>query len=84
MRELELVCQQPHTHKVTTNSKHNNAIADNLLDQAFDVSEPDTAWAGDITYLRTREGWLYLAVVIDLYSRKVIGYAMDKCNPPAK
>jgi len=78
MRELGLVCQQRRAHKVTTNSKHNNAIADNVLDQAFDVSAPDTAWAGDITYLRTREGWLYLAVVIDLYSRKVIGYAIDK------
>ena len=78
MRELGLVCQQRRAHKVTTNSKHSNAIADNLLNQVFDVSEPNTAWAGDITYLRTREGWLYLAVVIDLYSRKVIGYAMDK------
>lgn len=50
--------------------------AANLLDRQFDVTEPDTAWASDFTFIRTHEGWMYLAVVIDLFSRQVIGWAM--------
>jgi len=52
-------------------------VAPNLLDRQFDVSAPNTHWVTDITYLRTHEGWLYLAVVLDLYSRHVVGWAMD-------
>ena len=52
-------------------------VAPNLLDRQFDVSAPNTHWVTDITYLRTHEGWLYLAVVLDLYSRQVVGWAMD-------
>ncbi|KOR44867.1 transposase, partial [Xanthomonas oryzae] len=48
----------------------------NLLDRQFDVTEPDTAWASDFTFIRTHEGWMYLAVVIDLFSRQVVGWAM--------
>ena len=59
--------------KVTTQSKHRHPVFENLLKREFDVTAPDRVWAGDITYLWTREGWLYLAVVIDLYSRKVVG-----------
>jgi putative transposase len=51
--------------------------ADNHLQQQFVVCEPDTAWVGDITYIETYEGWLYLAVVLDLFSRKVIGWSMQ-------
>lgn len=50
--------------------------AANLLDRQFDVTEPDTAWASDFTFIRTHEGWMYLAVVIDLFSRQVVGWAM--------
>ena len=53
-------------------------MAENLLARKFDPEAPDKAWVGDITYLRTREGWLYLAVVIDLFSRKVVGWAMEE------
>lgn len=52
-------------------------VAPNLLAQNFDASAPNQKWAGDITYLVTSEGWLYLAVIIDLYSRQVIGWSMD-------
>lgn len=53
-------------------------VADNLLAQNFSASAPNQKWAGDITYLWTDEGWLYLAVVQDLYSRRVIGWAMSE------
>ena len=64
--------------KATTNSKHNLPVAENLLKQDFHAERPNQKWAGDITYLWTREGWLYLAVIIDLYSRKVIGWSMSE------
>jgi len=63
--------------RITTDSKHNLPVAPNLLDRNFQVDRPDTVWCSDITYLWTMEGWLYLAVVIDLYSRKVVGWAMS-------
>lgn len=62
--------------KVTTDSKHDLPIAPNLLDRQFNVQEPDKVWAGDITYIDTQEGWLYLAVVIDLFSRQVVGWSL--------
>lgn len=62
----------------TTDSRHALPVAENLLDRQFQPEQPNTAWAGDITYVRTDSGWLYLAVVIELYSRKVIGWA---CAP---
>lgn len=65
--------------KVTTDSKHNLPVAANLLDRKFQVERPDAVWCSDITYLWTTEGWLYLAVVIDLFSRKVVGWAMSNC-----
>lgn len=61
--------------KRTTDSKHNHDIADNILDREFSVDAPDTAWATDITYVRTWEGWMYLAVVMDLFSRRIVGWA---------
>ena len=64
-------------YKVTTNSDHRKPLFDNVLDRQFNVSSRDQAYVCDITYLWTQEGWLYLAVVIDLYSRKVVGWSMD-------
>jgi putative transposase len=63
--------------KATTNSQHNLPVAPNVLAQNFTAAAPNQKWAGDITYLRTGEGWLYLAVMIDLYSRQVIGWAVS-------
>lgn len=62
--------------KVTTDSNHKLPISANLLDREFAVAEPDKVWVGDITYIGTDEGWLYLAVVIDLFSRQVVGWSL--------
>lgn len=62
--------------RITTDSKHNLPVAPNLLNRNFQVDRPDAVWCSDISYLWTMEGWLYLAVVIDLYSRKVVGWAI--------
>jgi len=78
MRKLELKVIPTKRFKVTTDSKHTLAVAPNVLAREFDVKAPDTVWGGDITYLWTQAGWLYLAVIIDLYSRKVVGWAMDR------
>jgi putative transposase len=64
--------------KATTNSHHNLPVAPNLLDQDFTATAPNQKYVGDITYLWTDEGWLYLATVIDLYSRLVVGWAMSE------
>lgn len=71
-----LLCKTKRRFKVTTDSKHNDPVAPNLLARQFDVSAPDKYWVGDITYIPTKNGWLYLATVIDLYSRQVIGWSM--------
>ena len=63
---------------VTTLSRHDYPVAPNLLARQFVADRPDEKWLCDITYVPTREGWLYLAVVLDIYSRKVVGWAMDK------
>ena len=60
----------------TTDSNHSLPVADNLLDRQFDPAGPNEKWVGDITYILTREGWLYLAVIEDLYSRRIVGWAM--------
>jgi len=64
--------------KATTDSNHNLPVAPNLLAQDFTAATPNAKWVGDITYLWSEEGWLYLAVVLDLYSRKVVGWAMSE------
>jgi putative transposase len=63
---------------LTTDSRHGYEVAPNLLARQFDVTAPDHVWAGDITYIWTAEGWLYLSVLVDLYSRKVVGWAMNQ------
>lgn len=67
----------------TTDSKHDLPVATNVLNRQFNPSRPDQAWVADITYIRTGRGWLYLAAVLDLYSRKVVGWAMAP-NMPAE
>ena len=62
--------------KATTDSRHNLPIAPNLLERQFDVANPDQVWAGDITYIPSEQGWLYLAVVIDLCSRRIVGWCL--------
>ena len=64
--------------KATTNSSHGLPVSPNLLERRFAVEAPNRVWAGDITYVWTQEGWLYLAVVIDLFSRQVVGFAMSE------
>jgi len=77
MRLNGISARRKRRFKVTTDSKHNSPVAKNLLDRAFAVEAADCKWAGDITYIWTREGWLYLAVILDLFSRRVVGWAMD-------
>ena len=71
-----ICCKTRRKFKVTTDSKHNKPISPNLLKRQFNVIRPDSYWVGDITYISTKTGWLYLATVIDLYSRKIVGWSM--------
>ena len=77
-KELGLKCKQNKKFKVTTNSKHSLEVTDNLLDQNFEVDFPNEAWVTDLTYIRTDEGWLYLAGHKDLFTGEIVGYAMSK------
>jgi putative transposase len=65
-------------YKATTNSKHQHPVSENILARQFKACKPNQLWVTDITYIPTNEGWLYLATVMDLYSRKIVGWAMDK------
>jgi putative transposase len=78
MRQLALKPKRPKRYKVTTDSRHTFPVAANVLNRKFDVSGPNRVWASDITYVWTLEGWHYLAVVMDLFSRQIVGWAMDK------
>jgi putative transposase len=77
MRENGIVIERTCKFKVTTDSDHTFNIAPNLLDRDFMADRPNQKWAGDISYIRTREGWLYLAVILDLHSRRMIGCAVS-------
>jgi putative transposase len=78
MREQGLRATAPKRRWVTTtDSRHDHPIAENLIDRDFTAPEPNQKWAGDITYIPTSEGWLYLAVFLDLFSRRVIGWSMS-------
>jgi len=68
----------PQRFVVTTDSNHDMPVAQNLLDRMFGAERPDTRWSADITYIWTRQGWLYLAVLLDLFSRRVVGWAMSQ------
>lgn len=77
MKANELVARRPKKFKVTTDSNHNYPTAPNLLDRQFNVGRSNQVWVSDITYVRTHQGCLYLTVIIDLFDRKVIGWAMS-------
>lgn len=80
MRENNLKGAQKRRFRCTTDSRHSLPIAPNLLDRNFDPGQPDRAWAGDVTYIATEQGWLYLAVLIDLFSRRVVGWSVSRSN----
>lgn len=76
MREAGVKARYRKKYKVTTNSNHRQPVFENVLDREFTAAEPDQAYVTDITYIWTREGWLYLTVFIDLFSRRVVGWSM--------
>ena len=76
MKEEQLVARKVKRFVATTNSNHDFKVPENLLNREFTASEPDKKWVGDITYLRTSEGWLFLAAILDCFSRRVVGYAV--------
>ena len=78
MKRLNLKVTQRIAYKVTTKRKHSDAVADNLLNQNFNPVAPNQVWAGDVTYLKTGEGWMYLAIVMDLFSRHIVGWHISK------
>jgi transposase InsO family protein len=77
MREAGIAAKTRRKFRQTTDSNHTLPVAENVLDRDFDPEEPNTSWVADVTYIPTREGWLYLAVVEDLFSRRVVGWSMD-------
>ena len=79
-REANIETRRRKRFKVTTHSKYTLWIAPNHLARQFAVKQPNQAWVGDVTFIPTREGWLYLAIMIDLYSRKVVGWSMSDRN----
>ncbi len=78
MRYSNLVAIQKRKFRVTTNSKHSYPVWPNILCRNFSIDRPNVVWVTDITYIWTYEGWLYLAVVLDLFSRGIVGFAMDQ------
>lgn len=77
MRAAGIRARKPKRFVVTTDSKHNYPVVPNVLDRKFRATKPGQIWISDITYIRTKNGWLYLTVIIDLYDRKVIGWSMS-------
>jgi transposase InsO family protein len=78
MNELGINAQVKRQYVTTTNSNHDLPIAENVLNRKSTTTEPDKAWVADITYIPTEQGWLYLAVIIDLFSRRVIRWSLAK------
>jgi transposase InsO family protein len=79
MHAERLEGQRKRRFRVTTDSRHSHPIAANALQRNFTASAPDEVWVADITYIWTREGWMYLAAILDLFSRRVVGWSMDSC-----
>jgi putative transposase len=78
MKKANIVAKTKKKWKATTNSRHHYPVAANLLEQKFLTDRPDRIWTSDITYIWTEEGWLYLCIILDLFSRKVVGWCMSE------
>lgn len=78
MKQNSIIARRKKRFRSTTNSDHGYQISPNLLNRSFNTKTPNEVWASDVTYLWTKEGWLYLGVTLDLFSRRVIGWSMDK------
>ncbi len=78
MRLAGVNVRKKRKYKITTRSSHRYPISPNLVNRNFQADKPNTVWASDITYIKTMEGWLYLAVVMDLYSRKIVGWSLGR------
>lgn len=78
MKQMNLQVKRKRRYQVTTDSRHTLPVAKNVLNREFSPTAPNQAWATDITYVWSRQGWVYLAVVIDLYSRRVVGWSIDR------
>lgn len=76
MREAGIAAKTRRKFRHTTDSNHPHPVAENVLDRAFDPDEPNASWVADVAYIPTREGWVYLAAVVDLFSRMVVGWSM--------
>jgi transposase InsO family protein len=76
MRRERIAARTKRKFRVTTDSNHDRPVAENVLDRQFEPGAPNRAWTADITYVATAEGWLYLAAVEDLYSRRIVGWSM--------
>ena len=83
MREIGLRARRTRRFVATTNSRHLEPVAPNVLARNFETDAPNEAWASDVTFIQTNEGWLFLAVVIDLFSRRVVGWATSAKNDTA-
>jgi putative transposase len=83
MRQEGIAARKKRRFRRTTDSNHAHPIAPNVLERNFDVELPNTAWVTDVTYVWTHEGWLYLAVILDLFSRRVVGWAASANNDRA-
>jgi putative transposase len=82
MKRLGLQCKLRRRHKIcTTDSKHGYGIAPNILERRFTQEAPNKAWVADITYIHTAEGWLFAALVMDLFSKRIVGWALDDQMP---
>jgi putative transposase len=77
MRHNDIVAKRKRRFKVTTHSRHKLPLAANLVDRQFSADAPDQLWVSDITYVRTLQGWLYLAAILDVYSRQIVGWSLD-------
>jgi putative transposase len=78
MQQAQIQAERGYNRKTRYDSGELSTVAPNLLNREFDVSKPNTVWVTDITYIRTYEGWLFLAVIIDLFSRQVVGWSMSE------
>jgi len=76
-RQAGIEAKRKRRFRVTTQSRHSFPVAPNVLDRSFAVAQPNRVWVGDITFIPTRAGWLYLAVLLDLYARRIVGWAMS-------